>query len=80
MKEDKLRKEERRNRGHYVPQYELDKVHENKLKATAMKGGNLFSFFHNFFLLSYALINTNLVIKLFNVIHEYQKNNPEPDY
>ena len=41
VKEDKLKKEERKNRGHYIPQYELDRARENKLKATAMKGGNL---------------------------------------
>jgi len=45
MREEKLKREERRNKGHYIPQYELDKTYENKLKATAMKGGNLLSHF-----------------------------------
>lgn len=55
---EKLKRDERKNRGHYIPQYELDRARENKLKATAMKG----------------------VVKLFNAIHEYQKNNPNPEY
>jgi len=40
QKEMRLKKEERKQRGHYIPQYELDRARENKLKATAMKGGN----------------------------------------
>ena len=51
QKEEKLKKEERKNRGHYIPQYELDRARENKLKATAMKGGNevLAYKYNNFF-------------------------------
>lgn len=58
MKEEKIKKEERRNKGHYVPQYELDKVYENKLKATAMKGGNLFSHSFTFSITFLSFINT----------------------
>lgn len=41
LKEEKLKKEERKQKGHYIPQYELDRARENKLKATAMKGGKI---------------------------------------
>ena len=43
QKEDRIKKEERKQKGHYIPQYELDRARENKLKATAMRGGTDFS-------------------------------------
>jgi hypothetical protein len=44
LKEKKKQKEERKELGHYIPKYELDRIHENHLKSIAMKGGTIISF------------------------------------
>jgi hypothetical protein len=37
----KERREQRKNKGHYTPRYELDRAQENELKSIAMRGGIL---------------------------------------
>ena len=41
-KKEKLKKEQkeaRKQKGHYIPRYELDRAKETELKSIAMKGG-----------------------------------------
>ena len=39
LKEKKQKLDERKEKGHYAPKFEVDRAEENKLKTVAMKGG-----------------------------------------